>query len=257
MASRKTGMSEQASTKPVDLVTELAEKQRVLRQQLDTAKMARMAMADELVNLIAGQRESMATRQPLVQASDAARNRWQEAKNALARHLSTPTENVYAEKLQEAKEASDAAAGELADFDNREINEPATRIAELRAAIPKAEQDVAEMEHRFQSQHIALREASEARATTALVRVLSAYQDLYTVFESEGIALDRLRSEKPEEYASLLRDLAIDQQRLFDMIAPACVGGGRSGLITSTTRPVLVQQQKLIRDRIARLSPGK
>lgn len=230
----------------VDALKELENEQVTLRSRINETRDKQSDMQHELAGLLAAQRGLSHVRLPLQQASEAAQVTVREGQEALTRHIGQPTESVYADKLYEAQQQATAAAQALADFDKQTANAGKERIQELRERTQQAEQALVMLEQRQTVLTGEIDQMVTAQRVNALSRLLTAYQDLYTILESDGEALVRMHNRDTHEFELLIRELTLSRDELWDMICP------QHGY-ADDFRPLLRDRQQAIRDRLAHL----
>lgn len=235
-------------------ITELEREQVALRTRINEQRDQQVSLQRELASLLAAQRGMALQRAPLEQAIQTASRTVQEAQEALTRNIGKPTETVYADKLYQAEQVAKQAASALADFDKQQTAATKERVQVLREALTQTEQELKQLESRQLTLTHTLDQAIAAERTATLTRLLSAYQDLYTILESDGHALARMRNSDAVEFERLMNDLVITYDHLWDCVMPSYTTGGFGQPdFSDAFRPFLAERQQIIRERLARL----
>jgi chromosome segregation ATPase len=231
-------------------VADLEREYNTQQQAIEETRNSQRSQTDELMTLLSAQAGHAASRQPLADANEQAQTVLQEARAALARHLGKPTEAQFAEKLHAADQAAQTSAAALATFDKHRTSDN-NRVQELRATIERQTEQLATMQARCAELSEQLTQARMVARKEALLRLYSAYADLYEVMQAVGLEVSQMRMDEPQKWDALFADLSIDYHQLFDLIAP---GFRTSGMDGEDWRPFLVQRQKLMKERLAALN---
>lgn len=233
---------------------DLEHEQTTLRRAIDETRTSQGSLTEELMSLLSAQRGQVAERQPLALANEQAQTALQEARSALARHLGGPNETAFADKLHTAEQAANTAVAALTKFDKQGVSGK-ERIQELRTTISRQTEQLTTMQGSAVELSEQLEQARELARKAALIKLLSAYSDLYDVMEETGPALSSMRMDAPAEFDRLFADLQIDQQQLWDLLLPSF----RSSDLNDSDywRPFLTQRQEMIKTRLAALNKKK
>lgn len=232
--------------KKVNPVQEMEREQASLRTRINTERDRIQSLQGELATLLAMRAGASKHRRPLEEAAEKAVLEAREAQAALQRHLGGPNEANFADKLFEANLAKEAAETALREFDRR--YEAREQEVELRTGIKLANESLQEMEQRQATLTHELDQAIAHATTQALVRVLSAYNDLYDVLSTDGPTIAKMRLTDPILYRKLLVDLCIEQDVLSRLIL--------SDDPDQDYRPVLLERQQDIREMLLKLKRG-
>lgn len=232
--------------------SDLEHEVRSLRASINETREQQGRDTNELMSLLAAQAGQVTARQPLAQENEQAQAGLQEARGALARHLGSPNESGFAQKLHQAEEIANKAATALADFDKQAAPNK-NRIQELRTTISQQTEQLQTMQAQCQGLDEQLLQVRAAERQAALIKLLSAYSDLYDVMQDVGPALASMRVDEPAAFNKLFEDLEIDQQQLWNLLLPSF----RSSDLSDYWRPFLLQRQAMIKTRLAALSKKK
>lgn len=238
-------MASKPETKKVNPIVELEREQAALLLKIDEMRSRISSLQTEISMLLAAQRSSLKHRLPLEQALQQALATQADAQSALQRHLGSPNEDTFADRLVDATEETKKAQQSLHAFDRQ--YDSREKVTELRADIQRSQEELHTQERRQTTLTHELDQAIADATNTALVRVLNAFGDLYNVLAVDGPVLARTRISDPLLYRALMSELPIDQDALFALIQSDWTDDG------SDDRPVLRERMQIIRDHLARL----
>lgn len=236
----------QPTKKAPNPVQAMEREQASLRTRINAERDRIQSLQGELATLLALRAGASKHRRPLEEAAEKAVLEAREAQAALQRHLGGPNEANFADKLFEANAAKELTEHALKEHDRRyEAREQKSR---LRTSIAEAQASLQEMEQRQATLTHELDQAIAHATTQALVRVLSAYNDLYDVLSTDGPTIAKMRLTDPILYRKLLVDLCIEQDVLSRLIL--------SDDPDQDYRPVLLERQQDIREMLLKLKKG-
>jgi DNA repair exonuclease SbcCD ATPase subunit len=240
-------------TKPVATIATMEQERDAMRMELEKRRDHLQDMQRELASQLARQRGLAASRAPLVTALDAAQRTVQDAQDALARNLGKSTEDQFSEKLYQATQEKEKAAQALKEFDSQVTATSHEQIQQRRADLQKAEEELKQLEARAGSLSMELDQAIEKERTVSLIRLISTFDDLFTILETDGHTLARMRNYDPVAFHYLMQDLLLTPEDLWNCIQQQYSASGPTGFTLSDENPYLKERQRTIKERLARL----
>ncbi|HEY7418374.1 MAG TPA: hypothetical protein VH593_24545, partial [Ktedonobacteraceae bacterium] len=145
------------------------------------------------------------------------------------------------------------AAQALATFDSQVTAASHEQIQQRRSDLQKAEEELKQLEARAGSLTTELEQMVEKERNASLIRLLSTFDDLFTILETDGATLARMRAiDDPIGFHYLMQDLLITPDELWTCIEPNYSASGPTGFDRSEN-PYLKERQRTIKARLAAL----